>query len=307
MTETVKEVEKKALEIDAQIYHFHDAELIPLGLRLKRAGKVVIYDIHEDLPRALLSKKWINPIVRLPLSKLMEIYENNSSKKFDYLIAATPFIAARFKSNNFNTIAVNNYPLLDELDNSKLNWENKKIKVSYVGGFSNIRGAQQLIEASNLIKGKLIIAGPVQGSEIEKKIIEQENIEYMGILDREQVKLLLSESVAGIVTFLPEPNHINSQPNKMFEYMSAGIPVICSNFPLWESIIQKHECGICVEPKNPQAIADAVNYLINNRDVAEQMGRNGREAVEKEYNWEQESFKLISVYSELIQREWEKK
>ncbi|ALC88206.1 hypothetical protein AM499_12095 [Bacillus sp. FJAT-22090] len=298
---TSNKVYKASLSLDADIYHFHDPELIPIGMKLKKLGKCVIYDIHEDLPRALLSKEWIPSPFRQPLASMVEFYENYAAKKFDYLVGATPFITKRFKKINNNTANINNYPLLNELNRSKTNEEiPKKSQLCYVGVLGIERGMNQLLEAANLIKGTIHIAGKINSKEKTQQIETHKNIKYLGVLNRLEVKELLTSSIAGIVTFLPEPNHINAQPNKMFEYMSAGIPVICSDFPLWKSIIEKHNCGICVDPKKPSEIASAINYLLDNPDIAEIMGKNGRNAVENEYNWEQESEKLNKVYSKLI-------
>src|SRR5690606_21589492 len=101
-------------------------------------------------------------------------------------------------------------------------------------------------------------------------------VEALGFLDRSQVAKVLARSVAGLVTFLPAPNHIDAQPNKMFEYMSAGVPVIASDFPLWREIIEGNGCGICVDPLRPREIAQAIDYLIANPEEARRMGNNGR-------------------------------
>lgn len=299
MTKITKKIYQKALEINADVYHFHDPELMPIGLKLKKHGKKVIYDIHEDLPRAILSKKWIKPSIRKPMSFFFELYENCAAKKFDCLITATPFITNRFLRVNQNTVNINNYPLLNELENNLVEYKLKKRQVCYVGGLSAIRGSEQLLSASEFIKGKLVIAGSISPKNLEDKISSYPMIEFKGLLNRNEVKELLANSLAGIVTFLPEPNHINAQPNKMFEYMSAGIPVICSDFPLWRAIIEKYNCGICVNPESPKEIADAINYLLDNPEIAKNMGYNGRRAIEAEYNWEQEGQKLVDLYRSL--------
>ena len=102
------------------------------------------------------------------------------------------------------------------------------------------------------------------------------------------------------MTFLPLPNHVDAQPNKMFEYMSAGVPVIGSSFPLWKDIIEGNKCGLCVNPLDPEAIAKAIDYLINNPVEAEQMGRNGQHAVYEKYNWNIEKKKLFKLYNDLL-------
>jgi glycosyltransferase involved in cell wall biosynthesis len=103
----------------------------------------------------------------------------------------------------------------------------------------------------------------------------------------------------GLVLLHPEPRFIVSLPIKMFEYMSAGVPVIASNFPIWQEIVENNNCGICVDPLNVNEIADAMKWILENPEEAAQMGRNGRHAVETIYNWEAESKKLVEVYQKL--------
>jgi len=129
-----------------------------------------------------------------------------------------------------------------------------------------------------------------------------QRVNVLGFLDRAGVRDVLGRSMAGLVTFHPAPNHIDSQPNKMFEYMSAGIPVIASDFPLWREIIAGNDCGLLVDPLNPAAIAEAIDYLISHPEEAERMGRNGRRAVEEQYNWEHEATKLIQFYEQILGR-----
>ncbi len=96
------------------------------------------------------------------------------------------------------------------------------------------------------------------------------------------------------------PNHVDAQPNKMFEYMSAGIPVIASDFPLWREIIEGCGCGICVDPLDPKKIAEAIDYLVDNPEIARRMGENGRKAVYDRYNWDVEEKKLLALYDSLL-------
>ena len=111
---------------------------------------------------------------------------------------------------------------------------------------------------------------------------------------------ILKNSQIGLVTFLPEPNHIEAQPNKMFEYMAAEMPVIASDFPLWKEIIEGNNCGICVNPTNPEDISTAIKYLLINENIALEMGRNGAKAVAQKYNWNMEKQKLLNLYSAIF-------
>ena len=105
----------------------------------------------------------------------------------------------------------------------------------------------------------------------------------------------------GLVTLHPLPNYKDALPVKMFEYMAAGIPVIASNFTLWQEIIEGNECGICVNPLEPRAINKAIQYLIDNPKTAQKMGENGRQAVKQKYNWAIEEKKLFLLYEKLLQ------
>lgn len=304
MTKTVDRVYKKGLEIDADVYHFHDPELIPTGLKLKRLGKKVIYDVHEDVPRDIMSKQWINPILRKVIACAFEIYENRSARKFDLVITSTPFIRKRFCKPGSIAIDIKNYPLLNELNIKPINWSDKKDTVCYVGGITTVRGINEMVQSLPLSgdKVKMILGGSFANAS-EKAYAETiegwGQVIELGYLDREQVYETYRKSKLGMVVLHPISSFIDSLPIKMFEYMSVGIPVIASDFPLWKEIIEGNNCGICVDPLNPKEIANAINWIMENPVEAEKMGGKGRRAVETKYNWEAESEKLISAYESL--------
>jgi len=295
-----KKALKKAIELDCDIYHFHDPELIKIGVKLKKKGKKVIYDTHEDLPRQIMGKPYLNKFIKPILARLIEWQENKAAKQFDYICSATPHIRDRFKEINKNTIDINNYPIIGELE---LNTREKiSNKICYTGGISEERGVAVLINALEFTNAKLEIAGNFYSEDFKNQLnknINWEKVNYLGLVERDKVAEIISTSIAGIVTFLPLPNHINAQPNKMFEYMSSGTAVIAADYPLWKEIIEKNNCGICVNPNNPKEIAEAINELINNSDKAVKMGQNGKNAVKNKYNWNIEEQKLFEVYKQI--------
>lgn len=301
MTKTALQVYWHARKIDADIYHFHDPELIPIGLLLKSRGKRIIYDVHEDVPRQSLSKPYIPAIFRKPVSRMTEALEIFSAHRFDGIVTATPFINRRFLKLRACAVNVNNYPLLSELCPTDDQWRGKEKVVCYVGGIARIRGALEMVEAIAKTKYRLLLAGNIE-PDINIKIKQMlgwRQVEELGFVGRDGVKATAARSMAGLVLFHPEPNHVNAQPNKIFEYMSAGLPVIASNFPLWREIIEDNDCGLCVDPLDPKAIAGAIEYLLMNRDIACSMGQNGRKAVLSKYNWQIEEKKLYQFYAAL--------
>ncbi|MES2800226.1 MAG: glycosyltransferase family 4 protein [Bacteroidota bacterium] len=303
-TKGVKAVYKKALEVDADVYHLHDPELLQVAKKLKRRNKIVIFDAHEDLPAQIKGKYWINKYLRGIVAWAAYTYENRTVKKIDAVVTATPFIAERFKGIGKVVANINNYPLLNELE-SATDWSQKAKEACYIGGATEIRGCTELVEAfDDKLDMTVNFAGNYSPDNYRGQLMLLHGWKYVkehGFVGRKEVAEILGRSKYGLVMFQAFQNHIEAQPNKMFEYMSAGIPVVTSNFPLWKQIVEGNKCGICVEPKDPAAINKALLYLVQHDAIAQQMGDNGRKAVVEKYNWEQEEIKLLALYQQLLQ------
>ncbi|RIV72561.1 glycosyltransferase [Flagellimonas aequoris] len=294
---------RKAIQLNADLYHFHDPELIIIGLILRLKGKKVIYDIHEDLPRQLFVQKHKSKFKRKTMEFFLEKFENFGAKRFSALITATPHIGKRFRKLNDNTWVINNFPILNELAAQKEDYSSKKNEVCYVGGILRVRGIIEMVQALEFGDTKLNICGEFPNSGLKEETMELagwNNVIDHGFSSREKVGEVMSRSLAGLVLFQAYPNHINSQPNKLFEYMSASLPVIMSNFEYWKEITDKYACGISVDPENPIEVAEAIKKIKNNPKEAKQMGENARKAVEEVYNWSIEKKKLLALYAKLL-------
>ncbi|MCE9662464.1 glycosyltransferase family 4 protein [Halomonas sp. M5N1S17] len=305
IVKSTRRVYERALQIDADLYHLHDPELMPIGSKLRRRGKTVVYDAHEDLPRQILAKHYLGGITRRVLSHGVDFYQRRACKRFDAVVTATPYIRDRFARFHPQVVDVNNFPMEGELsgapDPRLAASPNEPPSVCYVGGIASIRGIREIVRAMESVKQecRLQLAGDFKQVSLEQEVMTYTGwgrVEAHGYLDRDGVRRVLGSSIAGIVTLHPVINYLDALPVKMFEYMSAGLPVIASDFPLWREIVEGSDCGLCVDPLNPGAIAEAIDFLVANPDRAREMGANGQRAVAERYNWQQEERKLLETY-----------
>lgn len=297
---------KEALKLKASLYHFHDPELVFMGLALKFMGEKVIYDVHEDLPRQMLTKEWLPSWSRKIIASIAELVEWIGAKFFDGIITVTPLIQKRFPPHK--TILVQNFPILGELALIEAkNYANRSPSFAYIGGITAIRGISEMMKALEYIEDpqiKLILGGKFSPENLYEEVKSYkgwEKVQYEGFVDREKVAQILGETKAGLVVLHPTLNYIDSYPIKLFEYMSAGIPVIASDFPLWRQIIEDAQCGLLVNPLCPKEIAEAMKWILEHPNEAEKMGQNGLKAVQNTYNWEREKKKLLTFYKKLLE------
>lgn len=287
-----------------RIAHFHDPELLPWAVLLRLSGIMVIYDVHEDLPAAVLSKPYIPTWLRRPVSLFVRVIEGSAARFMTANVPATPSIALNF--DKYRPEMVQNYPLLAELQSDQaMRGDDLPPHFAYVGGITTIRSAAEMVAALELMHDsnvRLQMMGTANVQLIEKleKITGWQRVVSHGWADRPTVSTILGRCRAGLVLYYPEPNHVRAQPNKMFEYMAAELPVIASDFPLWREIVEGAGCGLLVDPQDTQAIAYAMQWILDNPDEAAAMGRRGRAAVEERFNWEAESEKLVALYRRLM-------
>lgn len=299
-----------ALKQKADLYHLHDPELIPIGLFLKIFTKAkVIYDVHEDVPKSIFSKTWIPKRIRKTLSILFNLFEKQVSQKFDYIIAATPSIEKNFYKSK--TITIRNFPIIEKFALRACPSRNRSrrqyFSVIYIGNISKSNGIIPTIQALKYInsnfKVRIQLLGRFSSLAYKSKLLQLkawQQVDCHGWILPERISFYLAQADAGVICAPPEPNSLEAEPNKLFEYMLASLPVITSDFPLWKKIVAKNNCGICVNPLQPKKIAQAIEYLIEHPGEARKMGRNGKRLILEKYNWKKESKKLLNVYKKLF-------
>ena len=300
-----------ALKERANVYHFHDPELLPVGLLLKAVTKrKVIYDVHEDYPKAILAKAWIPHYLRRVASTLFTRVVRVGFRFLDAVIAAGDDIRGNLPRSS-KLVVIGNFPSLEMVGHAgvrhRLERDREHAVLIYVGGISESRGVKEMVEAVNYLEGRarLILVGTFSDSRLDKEIRAKagNNLEVTGQVPYESIPYYLEQANIGIVCYWPDPNNIAAswRNNKLFEYMAAGLPIIVSNFPLWKDITEGNNCGLTVNPLDPREIAMAVEYLIEHPDEAKKMGENGKKAILEKYNWENESKKLLTLYDGLLE------
>lgn len=289
--------------LQPQLAHLHDPELLPLGVALAREGVSVIYDAHEDVPRQILTKQWIPRALRGVVSRVFEWYENRQVAKLAAVSAATPHIAERFARVAPMSVNVSNFPFLSELA-PPVQPVLRERAVCYVGGLMRTRGLLQMVQALTLAPGvRLLLCGSFEDASFEAELRAEPGwaqVDYLGQVGRDAVRQVLARSSAGLVTLLPMPSYLDALPIKMFEYMSAELPVIASDFPLWQEIVLRTLCGTCVDPTDPRAIAEAMLAFVDHPARVRGAGRAGRQAVLSTYNWPVAERELLALYRRLL-------
>lgn len=305
---TVPKLTFLAFRHKSQAYHFHDPEILPIGFLFKLFTKAsIIYDIHEDYQASIKAKNWLPKPIRTLVINIYSIFEKIGLLCFDSIIVAGEDIYAHFPDNPKVSL-IRNYPLIDKTTNiGKKSISDKPLAI-YIGGMESIRGIKEIVQAVKILNGKveLILLGSFSDANFEKEIRElaNESIHILGKVPYSEVFKYMDMASIGLVCLLPSPNNINaaSRNNKLFEYMVSELPVISSNFPSWEEIIKNNNCGICVNPENPEEIANAIRYLIERPELIKEMGQNGKKAILEKYNWEKESENLLKIYSKIIDK-----
>lgn len=298
-----KQIYREALKIDADVYHFHDPELLRAGLKLKKKGKHVIFDSHENTSEQIKIKKYLPKAARNMASIIYKSIETYICKKIDAVIfpctvdGKNPF-AGRCRK----TVFINNYPFLSEFSDAEQ--QNECYDVCVIGSLTCERGITYLLEAVNLIGAKVALAGRFSPDEYRDSLEDaglMDNVDFFGECSRKEVVDLYGKSKMTVSNILPvgQYSFADNLPTKVYECMAMKKPVVISamNYPL--RLLDEYKFGIPVKPDNPEEISAAIKTLILDENLRRKMGSEGYRAVENEFSWEKESDKLISLYSEM--------
>ena len=307
---------REALRAAADVYHFHDPELLPVGLLLKAWGRKVVYDVHENVPQDIRDKGYLPRAIAGPLAWLVGSFERAASRAFDLIIAVDDAIAARFRGHP-NVLVIRNFPSRAafagvapapaEQDGAT---SHARLEAVYVGGLSPERGVIAMVDALDRVSPRLDLRLHIYGSFWPEAFAHEvsalpgfRRVRFHGQVPYREIPGRIAEAQVGVVCWPPMSLFVgNAGPTKLFEYMASGVPVVASDFPSWREIVEGNDCGLCVDATDPDAIAAALQWLADHPERRAEMGRNGRRVVLERYNWEAEADRLLSAYAKLGER-----
>lgn len=306
MTQIARRAYQTALSVDADIYHFHDPELLPYGLKLKKKGKKVVFDSHERYVEQIRTKPYLPPWAAALAARLYGAYERRILRQMDAAILPCTFEGKNpFEGQCVRVPIISNAAILGEFyELHEPTAPKKDRQVCYVGGLTENRGITAGIQAAAKAGARLALAGefsPTGYEDALRAMPEFSCVDYRGKLSRAEVAALLSESCVGLCALLDRGQYwkCDTFGIKVFEYLSMGLPVILSPSSYNRRMIEQYQFGLCADPENPEELVSVIRYLLDHPEEARQMGENGRRAVKEEFNWGVEEKKLLALYEAL--------
>lgn len=296
---------KVAMNIDADLYHLHDPELLLYALKIKKAGKKVVFDSHEIYRYLIRQKPYFTKQIRNIVSLIYSLFEKHVLNKIDGVIVPCSINGKDpFSEIKTSHIYINNYPSLKEF--KEVTIRNVEGAACYIGAITEERGIINMVMATYKACTRLLLAGKFTPKSLEdelKRLEEYKNVEYYGFVDRRKAHEILQDSSMGIsvIKNIGQYCIADNFPTKVYEYLGAGLPVVVSETPFIKRENEKYKFGITVNPDDVEAISSAIKYLKDNPGEASEMGKRGRMLIEDIYNWESEVNKLIAFYKMILQ------
>lgn len=283
---------------DVAIVHFHDPELMILGLVLSFfSRKKLIYDIHEDYSKTIRKKYWIPPALRHGLAVLFARFERFAARRFHANIVVLDHWAAKYPKS----FSVKNYPIAEEGD-----FSDKEKKLIYVGNLDSGRGILEMIEAFLLFSEKntdfrFEIVGKWASQRQKEQAFEKaknsNKIVFRGYIPIQEARGLIAKASLGFCLYT-DARFEENIPVKMYEYLMFQTPVVCSDFDSWKKRVQGEGWGIAANPAKPEQVAQAIEIALENHANMLKACYEHRQ----KYTWEKQEKKLFEQYEKLFEQ-----
>lgn len=315
---------KAAASLKADVYHFHDLWINRIAPKLKALPHrpVVFYDAREPYAedyRSFYGSDGFSKGLVGAFSKWVDKWEKKKARNYDLVIANEPIVRDGFVRviGDEKAEVLYNFVDLETMGKWKESYEIPQEKkwiydLIYCGMLTEKRGAFSILKAARKVREKqpgirILLLGridpPSLRSEMLKYVAEhglEELVEFKEQVPYKQVVEYYRQSRIGLILWKPEDNLKIKMPIKLFEYMAFGLPVIGSDFGHIREYIDRHGCGITVDPENAGEVAKAIDALLREDRTFEIMSRKGVEATLNEYSWKNEFDRLRGFYQNAL-------
>jgi glycosyltransferase involved in cell wall biosynthesis len=301
-----------ARSVGADVYHCFDPWALRIGLDVKRSRPAVkvIYDSTELFPAVYRDRADIPWPARVAACAAVRAVERRAVRQADAIVETNSTRAERFRRLGREPVLVRNYPprpsrpLPDRSRSSRIAWTGL---ISYQRGFDILLRAFAGVAAGFPSARLLVFGGFDPQSDIgdwsreflrDRELTGQ--VEFSRWLPYPELLAALEGCDIGVILLQPARlNDYTGQPNKLFEFMGAGLALLASDFPEIGPVIRETGCGLAVDPTDLPAVTGALRTLLADPGQAGRMARQGRAAVEREHNWDTAAARLLEVYDRL--------
>jgi glycosyltransferase involved in cell wall biosynthesis len=305
-----------ALQEQADVYHFHDPELLLVAPWLRwLTGKPTVYDVHEVYADFIKVKDYLPAAVRYPLAWVFRWLEPFLARLNSGLIFSDDAIAATFRGVRRPKVTLYNFPgrpLVDRGVAATAGIDRRGPIVLHLGGHERNRGTRVMIAAFEQVlqavpNARLFLVGHFAPPSLEQEVLEDLSergighaVTITGRVPFEEIGEYLRQAAVGWVPWQAVPKNEKNIPTKLFEYMAYQVPVVASDLESTRPFVEDGVNGYRVEPGSPAAHARAILRVLQDPDAAEQMGRAGQERVRARYNWDAMEERLLAFYDALL-------
>ncbi len=300
----------KCLRLRPDVVHIFVPELIPIAFLFQLFGARIVYEIQENLYKKFALKRYNNEFVFRYFFRLFDHF----ARRHFYCILTEDAYREEYRELRYPSAVVHNYaalPFLDNLPAPSAPLTDTPFFI-YSGVISMERSFDTLVAAlvlliKNCPDVQVHLFGPTQLSLDEMEALPhfktiQPHLIFYGYTDQRLALAQAHRAIAGLALLKPVGDYPDSYTTKLFEYMALRIPVVTSDFPLYQQVVEEHRCGFCISPYDSQALAEKLLWLVQNPAKRQLMGERGREAVTFKYNWQSEERILMDYYRSVLEK-----
>lgn len=289
-----------ALRCGARTFQIHDPDFLPVALLLKLGGRRIIYDVHDDYQASFQDRLRNRSWLRNWFPALWWAFEKSAARAFDGVVTADQHLARKFE--RCRPVILRNYPRLDFTPMADAEGETT-FNLIYVGGMTRERGVGMALEALRRLpmpELRLHVVGTEREGELLEQLKADPRVVLHGRVAWTDLHRLYVKAHLGLALYQPLAGFVTIDHSvKIVEYMAAGLPILCADFPGLKKFVEEAGCGWTVASDDPDAIAAQIKRLVDHPELRRQMGAAGRRLFETAYHWERHERELADLYEKV--------